>query len=205
VGAGGLLLLATRLSAAPSAPDAAPRTGATSRDAAAAGAAAAPAASTNVARKLPAAPVQSVFHIEKSENRNQVHYAVRVDAACHPQGAKPVVGYWRNLEEGPRAVSALLEHEQVAYGLTEPRYVRSTPEGGQIRISLRGFPARPLNIYTFRQGVACAARAVTTIQNQAAALTSIYVKIGFLFSVDYAILRGLRLVDGAAVQEKMRD
>jgi Domain of unknown function (DUF4833) len=192
-GACWLSLLTVPLSAEPSPPVASVSSAAVSS------------AGTNASHRVPAATVQSVFHIEKSENRNQVHYAVRVDAGCHPQGARPVFGYWRDFEVGPRATSVLLDREQVAYGLTPPRYVRSTPEGGQIRVSLRGFPARPLTIDTFRQGTLCAARAVTTIQNEAAALTSIYVKIGFLFSVDYAILRGLRLVDGSAVQEKMRD
>jgi hypothetical protein len=194
-GACWLSLLTLPLSAEPSPPVAGVGTATVSSNAGA-----------NATRRLPpAATVQSVFHIEKSENRNQVHYAVRVDAGCHPQGARPVFGYWRDFEVGPRATSVLLDREQVAYGLTPPRYVRSTPEGGQIRVSLRGFPARPLTIDTFRQGTLCAARAVTTIANEAAVLDSIYVKIGFLFSVDYAILRGLRLVDGSAVQEKMRD
>jgi hypothetical protein len=155
---------------------------------------------------LPAAPVQSIFFIAKSENKNQVHYAIQVDGACAPVGAKPVYGYWRDLEKGPRAVSKLLDHEQRAYGLSEPRYVRALPEGGgQIRIALRGFPERPLTIDIFRQGAACAARARTVIQGQPAVLTSIYVDIGFLFSVNYAMLRGVRIADGAAVQEKIHD
>jgi hypothetical protein len=165
--------------------------------------AAAPA--TTGTSRVPGAPVTSVFHIEKSENKNQVHYALQVDAGCHPIGTHPLYGYWRDLEKGPRVVSPLLSREQVAYGLTEPRYVRSTPEGGQIRIGLRGFPARPLNVETYREGASCVARALTTIQNQPAVLSSIYVKIGFLFSVDYALLRGLRLRDGARLEEKLSD
>jgi hypothetical protein len=155
--------------------------------------------------RVPSAPVGSVFHIEKSENKNQVHYAVQVDARCRPIGARPVYGYWRNLEVGPRDVSQLLSHEQPAYGLTDPRSVRSGDEGGEIRIGLRGFPDRPLTITTFREGSACRARAVTTIRKQPAVLTSIYVELGFLFSVDYVIVRGVRLADGVAVQEKVDD
>jgi hypothetical protein len=156
---------------------------------------------------LPMAPVQSLFFIAKSENKNQVHYAAVVDAACRPVGAHPVYGYWRDLQVGPRAVSQLLDHEQPAYGLSEPRYVRpnSNGSGGQIRVSLRGFPERPLIIDIFRQGTGCAARTQTTIQHAPALLTSIYVDIGFLFSVNYAILRGVRMSDGAAVQEKVHE
>ena len=154
---------------------------------------------------LPGAPVQSLFFIAKSQNKNQVHYAVVVDAACRPVGSHPVYGYWRELEVGPRAVSSLLDHEQRAYGLNEPRFVSRNKTGGQIRISLRGFPERPLIIDTFRQGSGCAARTQTTIQKQPALLTWIYVDIGFLFSVNYAIVRGVRIADGVTVQEKIHD
>ena len=161
--------------------------------------------STALRGELPSATVQSLFFIAKSENKNQVHYAVAVDASCRPVGNHPVYGYWRELKVGPRVVSPLLEHEQRAYGLSEPRFVRRTAEGGQIRVSLRGFPERPLIIDTFRKGSGCAARTQTTIQQQPALLTWIYVDIGFLFSVNYAIVRGIRIADGVAVQEKIHD
>lgn len=154
---------------------------------------------------LPSASIVSVFHIEKSENKNQVHYSLKVDADCHPIGTHPLSGYWRNLEDGPKNVSLLLSHEQPAYGLTEPRYVHSTETGGEMRVSLRGFPDRPLTIQVWKMGSVCAARATTNIQGAPAMLQSIYVKIGFLFSVDYAIVRGLRLTDAAAVQEKINE
>lgn len=155
--------------------------------------------------KLPAQAVQSVFHIEKSENKNQVHYAVQVDPSCRPTGKRPVYGFWRDLEVGPRAVSNLLSHEQPAYGLSEPRFVHANETGGEVRISLRGFPDRPLTVETFKIGKGCGARAITTIKGEPAMLTSIYVEIGFLFSVEYAIVRGLRLSDGLPVQEKVHD
>jgi hypothetical protein len=220
IGACGLWLLGTRLIAEqPTASTGSPAAAATSRSASGSpaaarsdsaaptrpGAPASPSSPSRAATTVRGLPVQSVFHIEKSENKNQVHYAVQVDAGCHPISDHPLYGYWRDLEIGPRAVSPLLRREQVAYGLTEPRFVRSTPEGGQIRIGLRGFPTRPLTVETYREGAACVARGLTTIQNQPAVLLSIYVKIGFLFSVEYALLRGLRLRDGARLEEKVSD
>jgi Domain of unknown function (DUF4833) len=154
---------------------------------------------------LPVASVQSLFFIAKSENKNQVHYAVVVDAACKPKGDHPVYGYWREREVSPTAVSRLLDHEQRAYGLSEPRYVRQTPTGGQIRIALRGFPERPLIIETFRARGACGARTYVTIRGETALLTSIYVDLGFLFSINYAMLQGVRVADGQRVQEKIHD
>jgi hypothetical protein len=157
------------------------------------------------APSVPSAPIDSVFHIEKSANHNQVHYGVQVDPECRPVGARPVYAYWRNLEQGPRAMSAILRHEQPAYGLTEPRSVRRGAGGGEIRIGLRGFPDRLLTIRTFREANLCRARTFTTIANQPAVLRTIYVELGFLFSVDYVVVRGFRVMDGAAVQEKVDD
>jgi hypothetical protein len=149
--------------------------------------------------------VPSVFHIEKSENRNQVHYAVKVDDRCRPQGKQPVYGYWRDLELGPRATSPLLDHEQSAYGLTEPRWIRLRDAGGEIRIGLRGFPDRTLTLETSRVEGRCTARARTQIGGRDAVLLSIYVKLGFLFSIDYVLVRGVRIEDGKPVQEKVDD
>ena len=148
---------------------------------------------------------QSVFHISKSENHNEVHYAVRVDSKCHPVGPQPLFGYWRDFEKGPRAVSPLLSHELPAYGLMPVRSIEQSDAGGKVRVSLRAFPERLLTVEIQRAGASCAARAVTTLQKQPAALNSIFVQIGFLFSVEYAIARGARLPDGSALQEKLHD
>jgi hypothetical protein len=153
--------------------------------------------------RLPSAPVSSVFHIAKSENKNQVHYAVRVDARCRPEGPRPVYGYWRDFEDGPRVTSPLLSHEEPAYGLTAPRSIKLSEAGGEVRIGLRGFPDRPLLVMTFREGEGCRARAFANIAGKPALLQSIYVELGLLFSVDEVIVRGLRVADGAPVKEKV--
>jgi hypothetical protein len=155
--------------------------------------------------RLPSAPTSSVFHVAKSENKNQVHYAVRVDERCRPTGKAPVYAYWRDFEDGPKAVSPLLDHEQPAYGLTEPRAIEVGDSGGEVRIGMRGFPDRALRIVTFSQGGECRARTFTPIQGEPAVLTSIYVELGFLFSVDYVLVRGVRVSDGRQVKEKVDD
>ncbi len=165
------------------------------------------AASPNVGSppELPLAPVQSIFHIAKSENRNQVHYAVHVDAACKPIGPQPIYGYWRDLERGPTATSPLLDHEQRAYGVNVPRSMRQLPGGTEIKISLRGFPERPLVVQVFRSAGRCVARTYTQIQMQPALLRSIYIDLGFLFSINYVIVRGARVLDGKPIEEKVND
>ena len=154
--------------------------------------------------RLPTASVNSIFHIAKSENRNQVHYAITVDERCRPVGKAPVRGYWREYEEGPTVVDSLRKHQQRAYGVTEPRSVTLSDDGGDVRLAMRALPDRTLRIATFREGARCRARAYTPINDQPAMLTSIYVEIGFL-SVDYLIMRGIRVSDGAEIQERVED
>ena len=150
-----------------------------------------------------ARPPSSVFHIAKSENKNQVHYGVKLDDHCRPSAKGPVYGYWRELEEGPRATSPILKHEQPAYGLTRPRSIKHVSAGGMVEIDLRGFPDREVKIETFRNGQGCGARAITKINGHDAVLRSIYVELGFLFSIKFVIVRGLRLSDGRQIEEKV--
>jgi hypothetical protein len=116
-----------------------------------------------------------------------------------------VYGYWRDFEDGPTAMSPLLDREQSAYGLTAPRSIQTNDDGGRIQIGLRGFPDRALTIETFRGPGGCRARALTTIRRQPAVLRSIYVELGFLFSIDYVLIRGYRVADGRPIQEKVDD
>ena len=154
---------------------------------------------------LPLAPVQSIFYIAKSENKNEVHYGVKVDGACKPVGARPVYGYWRERERGPNVTSPLLDREQRAYGLNEPRSIKRLASSTEILVSLRAFPDRPLIVQVFRVGDRCVARTITEIQRQSALLQSIYIDLGFLFSVNYAQLTGVRVQDGQRVQEKLHE
>jgi hypothetical protein len=151
-----------------------------------------------------AQPVTSVFFIAKSQNRNQVHYGVRVDSRCRTTSHAPVYAYWRDLEVGPQAVSRLLGIEEPVYGIGELQTVENGPDQGRVSFTLRAFPKRPLVIQTFGKPGACQAWALTSIGKEPALLRSIYVAVGFLFSVDYVLLDGFRLSDGAAVREKLR-
>jgi hypothetical protein len=145
--------------------------------------------------------VRSVFHIEKSQNRNQVHYDVRVDGSCRPAGEAPVFGYWRDLEEGPRVVSGLTFFERRAYGVADGARVQGTSYGGMVRFSLRALPERDLIVQTYRSGGECRGAAWTRISGMRARLRSVYVKVAFL-GADYVVLRGQR-IDGTPVHERI--
>jgi hypothetical protein len=98
----------------------------------------------------------------------------------------------------------LLGIEQPAYGIAESQDVENRPNRGRVSFSLRAFPKRPIVIQTFGKPGACQAWALASIDREPALLRSIYVAIGFMFSVDYVLLDGLRLSDGEAVREKLR-
>jgi hypothetical protein len=157
-----------------------------------------------VATQLPVAPVHAIFHIAKSENKNQVHYGARVDEACRPLGNQPIYAYWRMRELGPTQTEGLLDREQPAYGIRAQQVLRRSPRGGRIRLQLRAWPDRPLEIEVLPSRTGCAARAYSEIQHQPAVLQSIYIQLGFLFSVRYAEVRGVSIADGRALTERLR-
>lgn len=134
--------------------------------------------------------VRSVFHIDKSENRNQVHYDIRVDARCRPVRDEPVVAYWREREQGPNVVLPLTFFERRAYGVKGSSVeVTWQTGGGTVRFALRPLPERPIAIRTFKRDGRCMARAWTRIGGEFSRLDSVFVQVGFL-GADYVELHG---------------
>ncbi|HEX8795028.1 MAG TPA: DUF4833 domain-containing protein [Polyangiaceae bacterium] len=147
--------------------------------------------------------VPSAFYVSKSENRNQVHYAVRLDDQCAPAGAAPVLPYWRMLERDARATEPLLSREVPAYGIAEQSVVSRGERGGVVRVVLRALPSRSLLLTTFASGQGCAASASLVIGGTPATLTSIHVQLRWPWGVDYLLLSGRALSDGHAVSERI--
>ncbi|HTU56975.1 MAG TPA: hypothetical protein VMF89_01055, partial [Polyangiales bacterium] len=65
------------------------------------------------------------------------------------------------------------------------------------------WPDRLIKIELFRAANSCAARALVDIQRTPAVLQSIYIDIGFLFSVNYALIKGVRTTNGTPIQERL--
>lgn len=149
--------------------------------------------------------VRTVFFIGKSENRNQVHYGIRLDAQCAPVGAEPVVGYWRNLEQGPTAVSALHRSEQRAYGIAFQR-AGQRPDGSWfVRVALRAVSAREIRIVPSRDAATgrCFAIAQMSMAHTIARLDSVFVHVSGPLHVDWIELRGRRARGGEPVTERL--
>jgi hypothetical protein len=152
----------------------------------------------------PPSELPSVFFISKSENKNQVHYAVAIDQSCVPAGAAPVRPYWRLLEKGPAFTAPLLAREQGAYGLASQSVERRWESGGRISLVLEALPQRQLTIITGKDAAgACTASAYTVIENQPARLYAIHVVLTWL-GVDSLIIKGWARSDGHVLRETLR-
>jgi hypothetical protein len=145
----------------------------------------------------------SLFTISKSENRNEVQYAIRLDAQCAPIDATPVFAFWRMHEKGANVFEPLLGREQPAYGIGAQSitWQNGTP---QIRISLRALPGRTIVVQPFRSTEGCGARAEMTIAAASAQLTNVHAMLAWPFGVDKLIVTGLALADRRALRETIR-
>jgi hypothetical protein len=159
----------------------------------------------DVARGETGRDVASVFLIAKSENRNQVHYGVHLDATCAPVGSAPAFAYWRMLEQGPLATEPLLKREIGAYGFAEQRVVERDPDGGRVTLRLHALPGRPIAIWTGSRDGACEAVATMAIGGTPASLRSVYAQLRWPFGVDHLVLSGRSLADGRAVEERVSE
>ncbi len=158
---------------------------------------------TGTARGDASHDAASAFFVAKSENRNQVHYGVHLDATCAPSGAAPVFAYWRMLEHGPTSTEPLLSREQPAYGIGEQHVIERRADGGRLVMRLRALPERTIEIdTTSREGV-CEVSAVTVIDGTPAALSSVFAQLRWPFGVDYLLLSGRAIAGGRLLQERL--
>ncbi len=108
--------------------------------------------------------VQTVFFIDKTDDKNRVDYALRVDADCVPQGKAPLFPYWRVFENAPPVRTLNLGWwEYVIYGVSDQRVIERTDQGVLLRVQLKRL-ARPIDV-TVRKGPdgKCSTFAKTTI------------------------------------------
>ena len=141
--------------------------------------------------------IDSALFVSKSENKNQVHYGVRVDERCELASPAPVFAYWKMLERGPSATEPLLSREETAYGIASQRV-----SGDSVTVTLRALPARPITIRVARTESGCVASAETTIDGQTARLFNVHVALGFL-RVDHLVITGWA-TDGHVLRERVR-
>jgi hypothetical protein len=144
--------------------------------------------------------VDSVLHLRKSTNHNQVHYAVRVDEACRPFPEDPVRAYWRMLEIGENETEELRFWEQPGYGVRQPGAVVRGDTGGHFDFQIRGVPERLIRVESFRSKGECRARAFTQIAQGRALFEYIAISVSGWANVHLVEIFGTAS-DGKAVRE----
>jgi hypothetical protein len=143
-----------------------------------------------------------LFSISKSENKNQVQFALRLDASCAPVGEAPVFAYWRMLEQGPTATEGLLDREQPAYGIASQAVEARRDGYSAVRMTLRAFPRMPLLVESRRapEGT-CSATVRTPIDGVDANLFNVHVVLRWPFGVARLLVTGWAVADGHLLRE----
>jgi hypothetical protein len=143
--------------------------------------------------------IPSVFFVSKSENRNQVHYALAVDQDCLPTGLAPLRAYWREYEKSPSARAPLLAREEAAYGIAS-----QSANGNWLKVSLRALPSRTLEIQTARAADgSCQTWTHTTIAGTEAQLYQIHVSL-WILGIASITLTGWTWTDRAVIREILK-
>ena len=146
--------------------------------------------------------ITQVFTISKSENRNEVVYAIHLDDHCAPVGDAPVFAFWRMHEKGPTVIEPLLPREEAAYGIAGERVVERGADGGKIELRLRALEKRPIVVDTKLDGGLCRAWPTLSISGTDAYLYNVYVKLKLL-GVDYLLLSGWATDRSRVVHERV--
>jgi len=150
--------------------------------------------------------VETLFSIGKSDDRNRVDYAMRLDANCSPAGEDPVFPYWREFERSPPVrTKSMGMFSKMGYGISTQKTLRRTPTGSEHAIRLKQVE-RVLYITTTKGADGrCSALVRTKISGiDYAELRSIYVKLSGPLSVAYIDIQGKNLSTGQRLEERLR-
>jgi len=149
--------------------------------------------------------IRSVFHVEKSENQNQVHYGVHVDADCRPTEKNPVFAYWRRLRRGERIDEPLVGAGVRVYGASTDQKVHANKHGGQVEMYVRALKRLPIQVRIDKTAEGCRGVATATVDGEPARLSHAFVQLRSLgFGVRYVDVFGQRERDGSRVTQQFR-
>ena len=150
--------------------------------------------------------IETLFFINKSDDRNRVDYGLRLDENCMPVNEDAVFPYWREFENSPPVRTHSLKFlEYAAYGVASLKSVRRSAEGYDFSLKLKPL-SREMTVSTGRgPDGKCRAVVRTTISEvDGAELLSAYVKLKFGWTVDYVEVRGRHPLTGADLCERLK-
>jgi hypothetical protein len=148
--------------------------------------------------------VHSLFHVAKSENENQVHYALHLDASCKPMGKRPVFAYWQRLRQGKRVDDQLTGLGTTVYGASDEQKVMPLAGGGSnVEMFVKALKHVRISIEVQKTPQGCKAVPYTTILKQRAVLSHAFLQLGALgLTVKYVDVVGFRVSDGKRLAER---
>lgn len=144
-----------------------------------------------------------LFHIAKSDSRNEVHYAGALGRDCR-FAAEPVRVFWLRRADPQRPPRPLdWTEERFAYGV---RLLQAEP--GRVSFAIAADDTRPVLLEAFRAGEACRLRARMRILGDWAEPTHAYITIVESSlpwpKVEHVDLHGRR-EDGRPLCERLRE
>lgn len=149
--------------------------------------------------------VHSAFYVAKSENQNQVHYGVRLDAQCRPLQDAPVFAYWRRLRAETRVDEPLEGMGVYVYGASDEQEVRTTATGSIIALHVKALKRVPIEIEVTRTDSGCTVVPYLTLQGERARLSYAFVQLGpWGLRPRYVEVVASRERDGAEIRERFR-
>ncbi|MDB4976396.1 MAG: hypothetical protein JWN48_4737 [Myxococcaceae bacterium] len=149
--------------------------------------------------------VHSAFHVEKSENRNQVHYGIRLDAACRPQGKAPVFAYWMRLKKDVWDEDPLIGAAVRVYGASTDQTVQVAATGGHVDMYVKALKRVPVSIAITKGKDGCIATPTVVLNGERVKLVRAFLQLGrFGITVKYVDVYGTREKDGHTVTQQFR-
>jgi hypothetical protein len=143
--------------------------------------------------------VKTVFAIGKSDDGNQVQYALRLNKECQPVGNDPVFGYWREYDRHERLLPMSFL-DGFGYGISKQKV-----RGSHVTITIKPAAKREIELVA-SQGPegSCHAEAFTDVNGHRVRLTLIFLTLSGPFSVSKVELRGTDAESGAEVSELLK-
>ena len=144
--------------------------------------------------------VATVFAIGKSDDGNEVQYAVRLDDTCALVGKEPVFGYWRLHDEGPGVTKTMSFMDQFGYGISSQKVASDRQS---VTIQLKTASGHPIDIHTRREGGRCVATPLATIGGERAELQRIFLQLSGPLSVAWVSISGVSLTGREKRSERL--
>ena len=113
-----------------------------------------------------------LFRIQRSKNKNEVHYVVNVNEDCTVMKDDAIRGFWNELEKGINFISGFGPLDNMAYGIASTEIKTDN----EVVFALKAVPTKLFTVKTEKGSSTCLATTTTLVNNSEASLFRIYVE-----------------------------